>query len=253
MTGRRTLVAAVALLLAVVAGGASYLYLHDVQKRAYNNAALVPVYTVAGPIAKGTSGQIVVSKGLVKRGEIPQQFLPADAVTDLATIRNEIAVANLSSGQVLVSDEFASPAVAASTASQAIPKGDVAITVSIDAMHAVAGMLQPGDEVDILVEMSGAERFLYQNVPILAIGSSFASGAVAAASTPPSTAATSGSGLITFAVPPAAAQRIALAQSGGGGVSGSLYLALVPPGNKPVSTPPVNGTSLIPATLTPKG
>ena len=258
MGGRRTVITAVALVLAVLAGGAAYLYLHDVQRRAYNNATLTTVYTVQSAIPHGTPASTVIAKGLVKRAQIPEQFLPSGAVTDLATIRNEVAAADLSKGEVLVAGQFASPTALVNSPSAAVPKGDVAITVSVDPVHGVAGLVHPGDQVDVLIETSaGAEQFLYQNVPVLAIGTSVAPGAnvtatnTAANTTATTTAPAAASGLVTFAVPAAAAQRIALAESGGGGVTGSLYLALVPPGNTAAPLPPINSSNLIPATPTP--
>lgn len=240
-----------AVVLALVAGGAAYYYLHDVQARAYKNATLTPVYVVEKPIAQGTPAADVVSKGLVKKSQIPQQFKPADAVLDLATIQGEIAVANLTPGEVLTNGLFVGPAAASNTVPAAIPKGDIAITVSVGSVQSVAGLVQPGDLVDILVQLnSGSEHFLYQNAHVLAVGTSVAmpqsNGSTAASGTG------GGSGLITFAVPPVAAERLALIQSGGGNVAGgSLYLALVPRHNKPHHQPPVNAGNLIPASVTP--
>jgi hypothetical protein len=95
------------------------------------------------------------------------------------------------------------------------------------------------------------EQFLYQNVDVLAVGTTVVPSGVATAqsSTPTTTPPSSGSGLITLAVPADAAARIALVQSGG--VAGSMYLALVPPGNAPTAQAPINQASLIPATLSP--
>lgn len=255
MTSRRVILAVVALVLAVVAGVASYSYLNDVQNRAYHNAKLVKVYKVSGAIAQGTTGATAISRGLIKQGQIPQQFLPTDAVTDLASIRSDIAVANLAPGQIVASSLFASPQTAVASAAQAIPKGDVAITVSVDQVHGVAGMIRPGDMVDILVQTTGGvERFLYQNVSVLAVGTALNPGTTVTAtngSTTATTAPSSSSGLLTFALPPDAAAHIALAASGGGGVIGSFYLALVPPGNQASPQVPVSQSNLIPATLTP--
>lgn len=242
-----------ALILAAVAGLASYSYLHDVQNRAYHNAKLVGVYTLSGPVAAGTTGATVISQGLVKQGKIPQQYLPTDAVTDLATIRNEVATTSLSSGQILESGLFTNPATAAATPAEAIPHGDVAITVSVDTVHGVAGLIRPGNLVDILVETApGVEQFLYQNVSVLAVGTSISPAAnVTASNNSTSTTVPSNTGLITFAVPADVAQRIAFAQSGGGGVQGGFYLALVPPDNQAQPLPPISQSNLIPATITP--
>ena len=263
MRGRRSLIVLLALALGIVAGGAAYLYLQGVQTRAYHNARLVAVYEVVQAIPRGTSGATALQDGLISKTNVPLQFRPATAVGDLATIRNDVAVADIPAGQVVVDGLFALPATVASTAAQTIPKGDVAITISVDQVHGVAGLIQAGDQVDILVLLApgNKETSLYQNVPILAVGSNLVSPTATetASSGSPSTGATtnttappapavSTSGLVTFAVPLAAAARIALAEAGSGG---SIYLALVPPGSAPVPISPISTQNLIPASLTP--
>ena len=266
MRGRRSVIVAVALVLGVVAGGAAYAFLHNVQQRAYNGAKLADVYVASGTIPKGATGAAAVGAGLITKSEIPAKFRPAGTVTDLATIQAQVATADIPTGQVVVGGLFASPSAVAGTAAQSIPKGDVALTVSVDPVHGVAGLPQPGDQVDILVSLAHGtqEAFLYQNVPVLAVGSALAnrptqatataatsgtpSGGQAAASAP---APAPSSNLVTFAVSPDAALRIAFAQEGGGGVDG-IYLALVPPGNAPAAVPPpINAANVIPTNRVP--
>ena len=218
---------------------------------------MTTVYVATAPIPRGSSGATILSQGLVKQAQIPTQFRPADALEDLAAIRSEVTAANLSTGAVLSSGLFLSPSVnpASSTVAAAIPKGDVAISVSVDPVHGVAGMVQPGDLVDLLVETGGSEQFLYQNVQVLAVGTALyplSRPTTIGVTSPPTTVAPAGNqGLITFALPPDAAQRIALVQSGGGGVTGSLYLALVPPGNNPSQVAPLASQNLIPVNPAP--
>lgn len=248
MLGRRSLIVAIALVLGLAAGGASYAYLHSVQQRAYHNAKLTDVYVAKGIISHGVSGAAAISAGLIVKAQMPQQFRPTSAVTDLATIRNELALADITSGQVISSTLFAPPIVTAGTTAQAIPAGDVAITISVDQVHGVAGLVQPGDQVDLLVQQPNQEALLYQNVPVLAIGSTVVQhGSSSATGTP---AAAASSSLVTFAVPLDAAARIAFIESGGGATN--FYMALVPPGNQPQPFTNVTPQNLFSAGPTPK-
>jgi pilus assembly protein CpaB len=141
---------------------------------------------------------------------------------------------------------FVSPDAIPSVASETVPKGDVAISVSVDQVHGVAGLIQPGDKVDILVDIGGdQETYLYQSVPVMAVGTTLVPVAGKRSTAGQTSADAQPSNIITFAVPPAAATRIALANSGGGGVTGGIYLALAAPGNGPTSTTPVTGSNLI--------
>ena len=48
-------------------------------------------------------------------------------------------------------------------AAQTVPKGDVAVSVSVDQVHGVAGLIQPGDKVDILVDLGGDQELIRRN------------------------------------------------------------------------------------------
>lgn len=233
MRARRTIIVVAAVLVAAIAAFANYAYLSSVQDRAYKNAERLKVFVVSKDIPKGLPGENALQGEFLKADEIPREFRPGTSITDVAPIRGKVAVTNLSAGQVVVDGMFVDPKVAQVTFAQRIPQGEVAITIQVDQVKGVAGLLVPGDKVNILVKDGAAERYLFQNVPIIAIGSSAApqAGEAAAAVNP-------GSGLITFSVPPLAAAKIALASSN------DLYLTLVPPDNKPVANPPVQLSEL---------
>ena len=242
MTPKRTIIVLAALVIALVAGGLTYIFLHNAQNNAYHNAKLVPAFVVEKPIPRGSSGTDAISGGYFAQKNIPMEVRPSSAVTDLAAIQGKTAIANFPVGQVLVDGMFVSAAQAAATFSQVIPAGDVAVTVSVDSTHAVANLPQPGDKVDILITQNGNEVYLLQNVPILAIGSSTAGGTTTAGTTTnTTTASTNNSGLYTFAATPTNAERIALAQAQNMGI----YLVLVPPNNPVASVPAFNPGNIL--------
>jgi pilus assembly protein CpaB len=231
----------VAVAVAAVAAVVTYGWLNGVQDRAYDDAKLVRVFKVTKDIEKGTAGEQAIQSEAIKSDRAPQEFRPANALTDVNVIRGRVALTKLSAGQILVDGMFVDPRVAQVTAAQRIPAGQVAVTVSVDSVRGVAGLLVPGDKVDIMVNNGPSLQMLFQNVNILFIGTTAAPEAgetqeVAAAA----------SNLITFAVPPVAAQKIVQAAATGG-----IYLALVPPDNQPAPVPPVNPGNLFTGGLTP--
>jgi pilus assembly protein CpaB len=237
---RRTIILIVAVAVAGVAAFATYAWLNGVQDRAYAKAKRVQVFVVKKDVPKGTAGEQALSNELIKAGSAPQEFRPASALTDINAIRGKVALTNLSAGQIVVDGMFVDPKVAQVTAAQRVPAGQVAVTVSVDNVHGVAGLLTPGDKVNMMVAgPDGKQHFLFQNVNILFIGTT-------AAPQPGETqaTATAASSLITFAVPPQAAEKIV--QAGGG-----IYLTLVPPDNQPVPVPPVGPNDLLSGPLTP--
>jgi len=236
---RRTVILIAAVVVAVVAAVAIYSYLNNVQNRAYHNAKLVKVFRVSKDIKKGLPGEQAVDGGFVKSDDIPQKFRPTTALTDINAVRGKVALSDLSAGQVVVDGMFVEPRVAQVSFAQRIPAGQVAITISVDQIRGVAGFIVPGDKVNMMANAPDGERFLFQNLNVLAVGSTPAPQPGETTATTPVTAG----GPITFAVPPLAAEKIAIASG--------VYLTLVPPDNQPVPVPPANQGNLFTGPLTP--
>jgi pilus assembly protein CpaB len=236
VSSRRVLILLAAVVLAAIAGVAAYSYLTSAQDRANKNAALVQVFVVKKDIPKALPGDQAISGGYIKQDKIQAKFRPATALNNEDAIRGKVSLTQLAANTVLVDGQFVEPRVAQLTNSERIPKNRVAITVSLDQIHGVAGLLVPGDKVDLLIQYKqgslggggGNIKLLYQNVDILFIGQAAAPqpGETTAATNP-------GSNLITFDVPADAAQKIALAQE-----SGAMYATLVPPDNTAIAVPP---------------
>ena len=267
LSSRRTLILIAAIAVGAIAAFALFNYVQGIEDRANENAERVEIYKVAQDVPKGLPGEQAIADGYVARDEIPMEFLPANYTTSLETIEGKVALNDLSANQVLVEGMFVDPASALITFSERLEDGNVTMTVSVDQVRGVAGLLVPGDEVNILVNVSPGEavpvegqsvedvspytapaRYLYQRVPIIAIGRS---AVPQPGETVDAAAAAAGTGTITFAVPPEAAQRIASVEPG------SIYLSLVPPDFEPVPLPPFDTEEVLPgedqARLTPFG
>jgi pilus assembly protein CpaB len=276
VSSRRTLILLAAVVLGVVAAFALFTYVGGIEDRANDRAERVEVFKIAQDIPKGTFGDEAFRQGLIVESQIPKEFRPANAITDPAQIEGLVAVSGLASNQVVVAEQFVSQAETLSTYSQLLRDDEVAITVSINPVRSVGGLVVPGDFVNILVNTSapgvtleegedgetqpvGADgqvydqpaRFLYQKVQIIDIDGNRKlepGETVAAEETEDPNA---GSRLVTFAVPADAAQRIASA------LNEDIYLALVPPDYQPEPLPPIDVNENLPGEtgqqLTPYG
>jgi pilus assembly protein CpaB len=244
---RRTVILLVAIVVAALAGMATYSYTNSADQRANDGARMVSVYMIKKDVPKATPGDKARS-GYIASESIPEKLRPATAVTNLDTIKGKVALTDLAANQVLVDGQFVEPRVQQVTTAQQVQTGRVAITVSVDAVKSVAGLIVPGDKVDMLVSdptgnNGDSERILFQNLEVLAIGSTTAPqpGDTQAVTNP-------GSNMITFSVPADAAAKIAFVARTR---SADIHLALVPPDNKPVNVPPVDSNNLFSGGLTP--
>ena len=242
MSSRRTIIVLAAAALAAVAALATFSWLRGVEARAFDDAVLVRVYVVAADIEAGTSGELALANNQIRESSIPQKFRPDTALTDLESIAGLIAHNRLAANTVVLEGMFVPPQQAQGAFAKSIPENQVALTVSVDQVRGVAGLLVPGDRVNIMVSDGASMRMLYQSVLVLAVGRTTAAG------TDPGQEE-SKTGLITFSVPQAAAQKIAFAAQQQGG----LYLSLVPPGSTAQQLEPVNAGNLFNGPLTPDG
>ena len=228
-------------------------YVSGIEDKANQDAQRVPVLVVRTDIAQGTPGEMAVEQGWVVEDEIAQEFLPATRITDLDQITGKVALTNLAANQVLVDGMFVDPATSNIGFGQRLEGNHVAYTISVDQTSAVAGLLVPGDLVDVFVtgggddaeavvgddaETVGADaRLLYHQVRILAIGSQTAPVAgeqpVEGEAAAPVT-----SGLLTLDLPLDAAQLIASVSGQG------LRLALTGPDYEPRALPRIDPDEL---------
>lgn len=275
------LVAAIA--LGAMAALAVLRYVRGVEDRVYAEAERVPVYVVTRDIPKGMFGDEALTEGYIRADQTERKFRPSTYVADIESIRDKVALTNLAAGQVVVRGMFVDPSTARVTFAQRIQDtggpDQVAVTLSFDQVRGVAGLLVPGDRVNILATaveldeqalaaalaagkspadavaeararsdaLGGETFFLYQNVEVLAVGRDLVPLPGESSSTGGDSPAASG--LITFNVPPEAAARLVHAAESGV----PLWLTLVPPAYEARPVPPVNAENLAPGVLTPYG
>ncbi len=292
MNSRKPLILVVAALLAAVAVFVLYQYVNSLKDKAYGNAQKVTVYVVQNPVPKGTYGQ--ETKGLIVQSEIPRQFYPNNAITSMDQITNKVAVADLSKNQIIVNGNFVDPSTSTFSLSSQLKQirgtDQVAITIQVDQVRGVAGLIVPGDYVNIMAtkvqEVSAGDtgsattnncgstplpagvsaddvlfcrqaRYVYQKAEVLAVGANSipqpgqTSAGTTGDTTPTTQAATSDAGLITLIVPALPAQYIASLPPA------NIYLELVAKDYKPVKMKAIKPFDPLPAEdptkLTPYG
>jgi len=275
VSSRRTLILIAAALVGAIAAYALFTYVGGIEDKANNEAERVKIFKIVQDIPKGTFGDEAFRQGFIEEDVIAKQYRPATAITQPSQIEGLVAISDLPANQVVVSNQFVDQALSLSTFSGLLKNNEVAVTISIDQVRGVAGLLVPGDFVNLLVTTSadtavttpeGGEgtpaggdvysqpaRVLFQKVQILAVGQSrkLEPGETAATNADGTAAASVSSGLITFAVPQLAAQQIASVEGA------QYYLTLVAKDYQPTVLPPLDTDAALPgetgAQLTPYG
>lgn len=263
LNSRKPLVLIAAAVVAVIAVFILYQFVTGQKNKAFNDAKMVKVWTVHEMVPKGTYGQKTV--GLIVQDEIPKKFFPSNAITSRDQITNKVAVTDLAVNSIVVDGNFADPDTQAVTLSTQLKQihgvPQVAVTINVNNVQGVAGLIVPGDFVNIMVtglsasDLSGGDggggappagqgtacgdavippgqstsdflfcqqtRVLYQKVEVLAVGDNAIPTPGQVGPDASSTTKNSNTGLLTFIVPMKSAQMIASV------TPGHFYLTLV--------------------------
>lgn len=222
------------LLAAAIAlgGGAFYLSNHaihsriqEIEEEAARGKMLVPVVVASQPLSAGD----LIGTGSVSVRQIPSEFVNRNMVTPDAYDRVD--------GQALLVDmDRGEPLQVSYTASRGgelfaatLKSGRRALTIDVDEISSISGMLRPGDRIDLMLTaragdgVGGEERELtfpmLSNIEVLATGRTRKGAAGGEASA-------RGYAHVTLDVEPEDATRIIAAKAGG-----SLTAVLRAPGD----------------------
>jgi pilus assembly protein CpaB len=235
----RALAVLVAVVLALVATGALVIYVDGADRRAVRDQQPVLVYVAKSPIAAGTLGEQAQNQGLIQRTELPRRAVARDAIRSLEQLGGRVAAVDIVAGEQLLSTRWVGPEEVAGRNLLPIPDEHQAVSVALDATRQVSGFITPGDRVSLVVslDLPGAQqrrtsRFLLQGVQVLAVGATAQTNPAAQAGGRVSqNRTTQSAATVTLAVRPRDVEKVVFAAE-----NGSLYLSLLPPGQKPVRT-----------------
>jgi Flp pilus assembly protein CpaB len=242
---------------AIVIGGlAAFLTLNYVRGVENENAEknqLVEVLVAAGPIPKGTSADEAIAMQLVTMDQRRRADLPAAVVRRNAEIAGQVAAVDMNGGEIITSNLFVNQSDATGSKSTSLDKGNVAITISVDESAGVAGLIQPGDSINIMTTVKPAEGgaegggsgltasgggftlaepavYAFQDVKVLAVGKSLGEPVATAEGEAAPAEPVGNAGLITVQLPPDQAALLASIRT-------SIYLTLNRPDYEPIPVP----------------
>lgn len=162
----------ITLLLAVLTGLLVYRYLASLQETTVSEVMTTQVMARTR-IAPGTR----LSADMLQTTEVPVKYANPSGAQDAKPLVNQYALAEILPGEVVLTGRVASEKTAGELPYK-IPPGNRAVTVPVNALTGVAGLIKPGYYVDVLVSFRTGDKVedvkvitLLQNVLVLAVGS----------------------------------------------------------------------------------
>jgi pilus assembly protein CpaB len=238
---RRTVALVVAVALAALATIALISYVRGLEDKAFEGTETVDVFVAKQDIPAGVTGDTVSQQGLVERRTVPAKVRPEGAIASLQEISGRVAAVQIFKDEIIVRQRFVAPGAAVKGVLP-IPPGKQAISVAISGAPGVAGFVQPGDQVSLIVQSQRGPQgqpgpfvhYLLQNLDVLAVGTRVVTAGAGLAPSQGQAAQgqEQGTGIFTFAVTPAQAEQIVFAV-----LNTQLYFTLLPANSQPAETP----------------
>ncbi len=190
MQKQRLILIAIGAVLALVAVYLTKVYLdqqrqiarEEAQRETANlQANQTAVVVAAQDIPRGT----VIAPETLETKIFPNQYVAPQAVTSLDRIAGMVTIVPIPKGEQITLSKLAQPrgGAAAGGLAEATPVGKRAITISVDNIASLSGMIKPGDYVDVIAMIpvpvqtqegkqvtQVAVMSLFQNVLVLAVG-----------------------------------------------------------------------------------
>lgn len=139
-----------------------------------SSGVVIKVVHAASYIPSGT----VINSSMIELKELPKSYVQPGALVSSEEAIGKISVAPISEGEQILANKLSKLGV---SLSNALSIGRRGVTISVDSVSGVAGLLNPGDTVDVLSTIDVVENqkvitytvTLLQNIKVVAVGNRF--------------------------------------------------------------------------------
>jgi len=223
----------------VAAAALSWLWLAGKERELADLSAPAPALVAEKYIASGAR----IDKSLVSVRMVPRAFIQPGALRAAAEAEGQMALAPIAPGEQILANKMTTGGVALPLA---VPPGKRAVTLAVDPACGVAGLLKPGDLVDVFVTSDdGASPrtiALMQNAPVLAVGRTFSAQPAKAEG---AAFADASDGTVTLAALPFEAEQLTHLEQ-----TGRIKLVLRAPGDRErIPLPAITGRQIKPVAV----
>jgi len=152
------------LIIALVLGGFAAVmaarYLDDARTNIEAEGEPVEVLVAQEDIPRGLSAEELLAKDMIALQEVPQRYVAAGAVSSEKSIEGMVLAVPLSAGEQVTSSRFQLPDTAGLAYS--VPEGYVALSIPVDEVTGVSGMVKSGDHVALIAHFDDEQPAGYE-------------------------------------------------------------------------------------------
>jgi pilus assembly protein CpaB len=214
---RNRLIFLLAIIFGLAAALGTYSYLENL-KRTYRTSGHFARVAIA---KREIAARTVISGEMLEFKEMPVEYVLPGTVVDVKDAAGKMAVTDIYPGELILSSKLVARSDVAAGLAAKVEKGRRAISIPVNNITALHGLINTGDRVDVLVTFNAPDEqkapvtsTIIQNVPVLAVDGNLEGGGGSKQELQ----------TVTIMVEPVEAQQIALAVQ-----HGSIQLALRSP------------------------
>ena len=168
---RKGILATVAVVIAAVGALLVFMYARGADARASADIAQQQVLVATAQVESGEKVADAIAAGKFDLAEVPSTAVLPGALTETATITDQVAATTIYAGEQLVAQKFSG---AGTSSPLLIAKDEMAVSLQLTDSDRVAGFLAPGASVAIYVTDVNPEalstRLLLERVTVLGVG-----------------------------------------------------------------------------------
>jgi pilus assembly protein CpaB len=176
--GRRVVLLVVAFVIAAVGTGLVFVYVKQADDRALAGQQPVEVLVAKVQISSGTQVKDAAGQGAFRTVRIARSAVAAGALSTIDPIRESVALTTVFPGQQILSGMFGATSDQTSTSTLPLPDGTLAVSLQFADPSRVAGFVEPGSKVAVMLTLKGTDqpfgftRVLLPSVQVVAVGPS---------------------------------------------------------------------------------
>lgn len=156
----------IAILAALFTAITVYFFLGSLKEA--SKVPMVPVVVSSMEIKENTE----IKSDMVKIINIAESAVTPNVVTKLEEVVGNIATRDIYTGEQIILQEVAKPGESKQKLSYMIEAGKRAVSVKVDEVSGISGLIEPGNKVDVVVvyDESSTSEIILQDIVVLSTG-----------------------------------------------------------------------------------
>ena len=166
---KNKLVFIVAIIFGLLTAGIIYSYITELEKT-FDNTEYVNIVVATRALPAKT----VIDSSMVTTKKIPIEYMHPQEITDSKEIIGNFLRVPVTEGQSFYKEHLLKPGETKDGLAYIVPEGKRALTIPVDEVSGIAGLIKPGDRVDVITTIAIKDEpytiIAVEDLTVLAVG-----------------------------------------------------------------------------------